>query len=168
MVSSTTGLHRLRGRTGPGNHLVTGLPPETREGSKGLRGRVFEKGTGEENVTDRGDDGEFDDTWADTAGRLAEAAELEAEKTCEACGEPGRARFHGDQHGTWIKALCDGCRAVPGAALCHFAIGQAKKVSTLVRKYSTLHAKLWSISKKGRHLWAEGAAVDRWAAQRGQ
>ncbi|MFF7736880.1 hypothetical protein [Streptomyces sp. NPDC007984] len=168
MVSSTTGLHRLRGRTEPGNYLVTGLPPETHEGSKGLKGPSFRKGTGEENDTDRCDDGEFDDTWADTADRLAEAAELEGEKTCEACGEPGRARFHGDQHGTWIKALCDDCRALPGAALCHFMIRQAKKMSMSVRKSSTLHAILWSISKKSRYRWAEDAAVDRWAAQRGQ
>ncbi len=65
-------------------------------------------------VADRFDsDGEFDGTWADTAGRLAEAAEVEAEKTCETCGKPGRIRFHGDQHGTWIKALCDDCRGTP-------------------------------------------------------
>ncbi|MFI1199764.1 hypothetical protein ACH4VR_09945 [Streptomyces sp. NPDC020883] len=57
------------------------------------------------------DDGEFDGTWADAAGRLAETAELEAEKTCESCGSPGRTRFHGDQHGTWIKTLCDGCHS---------------------------------------------------------
>ncbi|MFF3401132.1 hypothetical protein ACFYW6_21760 [Streptomyces sp. NPDC002659] len=57
------------------------------------------------------DDGEFDGTWADTAGRLAEAAELEAEKTCEFCGTPGRTRFHGDQRGTWIKTLCDSCHS---------------------------------------------------------
>uniref|UniRef100_A0AAU1I950 Uncharacterized protein n=1 Tax=Streptomyces sp. NBC_00180 TaxID=2903632 RepID=A0AAU1I950_9ACTN len=65
-------------------------------------------------VADRfDDDGEFDGTWADTAGRFAEAAELEAEKTCEACSNPGRTRFHGDPHGTWIRTLCDHCRRDP-------------------------------------------------------
>ncbi|MGW0204803.1 hypothetical protein ACWDZ8_02910 [Streptomyces sp. NPDC003233] len=65
-------------------------------------------------VADRFDDyGEFDGTWADTVSRLAEAAELEAEKTFEACDGPGHARFHGDQHRTWIKTLCDTCRSLP-------------------------------------------------------
>ncbi|MGW6145532.1 hypothetical protein [Streptomyces sp. NPDC055140] len=59
------------------------------------------------------DDGEFDGTWADTAGRLAEAVELEAEKTCEDCGAPGRTSFHGDRHGTWIRTLCDSCNSIP-------------------------------------------------------
>ncbi|MEU0660708.1 hypothetical protein [Streptomyces lavendulocolor] len=62
-------------------------------------------------VADRFDaDGEFDGGWADAAGALTEAAELAAETTCESCGEPGRPRFHGDQHGTWIRTLCDTCR----------------------------------------------------------
>ncbi|MGV9883886.1 hypothetical protein [Streptomyces sp. NPDC003006] len=67
-------------------------------------------------VADRFDeDGEFDGDWADTAGRLTEAAELEAEKLCESCGAPGRIRFHGDQYGTWIKAICDQCRTAATA-----------------------------------------------------
>lgn len=61
-------------------------------------------------VADRfDDDGEFDGAWAETAGALVEAAETEAEKTCEACAGPGRPRFHGDRHGTWIRTLCDQC-----------------------------------------------------------
>lgn len=61
-------------------------------------------------VADRfDDDGEFDGAWADMAGALVEAAEAEAERTCEACAGAGRPRFHGDQHGTWIRTLCDSC-----------------------------------------------------------
>ncbi len=68
-------------------------------------------------VADRFDaDGEFDGDWADAAGALTEAAELEAERTCECCGNPGRPRFHGDRHGTWIRILCAPCRSKHSAA----------------------------------------------------
>ncbi|WP_128977527.1 TraR/DksA family transcriptional regulator [Streptomyces roseicoloratus] len=68
-------------------------------------------------VADRFDaDGEFDGDWADAAGALTDAAELAAEKTCESCGGPGRPRFHGDRHGTWIRTLCDPCRTNRSAA----------------------------------------------------
>ncbi|MFE0061724.1 hypothetical protein [Streptomyces sp. NPDC059003] len=65
-------------------------------------------------VADRFDgDGEFDGAWADAAGRHAEAAETEAEETCEGCGAIGRPRLHGDHHGTWIRTVCDQCRNLP-------------------------------------------------------
>ncbi|MFE9258582.1 hypothetical protein [Streptomyces sp. NPDC006879] len=57
--------------------------------------------------------GEFDGDWADTAGALVEVAEREAERTCEECAAPGRPRFHGDRHRTWIRTVCDRCHARP-------------------------------------------------------
>ncbi|GAA0360793.1 hypothetical protein GCM10009540_96010 [Streptomyces turgidiscabies] len=59
--------------------------------------------------------GEFDGDFADRSGALIDAAEIASEKTCEQCGQPGRPRFHGDQHRTWILALCDTCHARPRA-----------------------------------------------------
>ena len=56
------------------------------------------------------EDGEFDGAWADIAGQPVEATEVEAEQTCERCGQPGRIRFHGDRHGiAHMRALCDRC-----------------------------------------------------------
>ncbi|MFE4336730.1 hypothetical protein ACFRQM_47595 [Streptomyces sp. NPDC056831] len=65
-------------------------------------------------LADRFDeDGEFDGDFADRSGALVDAVEIASEKTCEQCGQPGRPRFHGDQHHTWITALCDTCHARP-------------------------------------------------------
>jgi hypothetical protein len=57
--------------------------------------------------------GEFDGAWADAAARATDAAEAEAERTCEACGEPGQVRFHRDARGTWIRTLCTPCAQAP-------------------------------------------------------
>ncbi|WP_180927728.1 TraR/DksA family transcriptional regulator [Streptomyces sp. AJS327] len=65
-------------------------------------------------VADRfGADGEFDGAWADTVAQLADEAAVEAERTCELCGAPGRPRFHGDHRATWIRTVCTGCRDAP-------------------------------------------------------
>jgi hypothetical protein len=55
--------------------------------------------------------GEFDGAWIDAAARATDAAE--AERTCEACGEPGQVRFHRDARGTWIRTLRDPCAQTP-------------------------------------------------------
>ncbi|ONK13162.1 hypothetical protein [Streptomyces sp. MP131-18] len=61
-------------------------------------------------LADRYDDeGEFNGTWVDVSGQLVDAARVEAERTCESCGGPGRIRFHGDRRGTHLRALCDRC-----------------------------------------------------------
>ncbi|MFI7337051.1 hypothetical protein ACIBUY_03825 [Streptomyces sp. NPDC050085] len=65
-------------------------------------------------LADRFDtDGEFDGNFADRAGALIDAAEIESEKTCETCGRLGRPRFHGDQTRTSIVTLCESCHARP-------------------------------------------------------
>lgn len=55
------------------------------------------------------EDGEFDGAWADAAEDLVHAAEKAIESTCESCGSPGRIRFHGGQHSTYLRALCHEC-----------------------------------------------------------
>ncbi|MEN8649445.1 hypothetical protein ABCR94_02020 [Streptomyces sp. 21So2-11] len=56
------------------------------------------------------DDGEFDGDFTDAAAALVDEAEIASEHTCELCGQPGRPRFRGDQHQTWITTACDTCR----------------------------------------------------------
>ncbi|WP_159037208.1 hypothetical protein [Streptomyces specialis] len=63
-------------------------------------------------VADRFDEqGYFDGHWADAAALLTDEAEIASGRTCEMCGAPGRPRFRGGQHGSWITALCDPCSA---------------------------------------------------------
>ncbi|MET9406021.1 hypothetical protein ABZX90_09590 [Streptomyces sp. NPDC002935] len=64
-------------------------------------------------TADRFEGGEFDGEFADRATALTDAAESAAEQTCEMCGRPGRPRFHGDQHHTWIITLCEICHSMP-------------------------------------------------------
>jgi hypothetical protein len=54
-------------------------------------------------------DGEFDGEFADVSGALIDAAVLESQTTCEACGAEGRARLRGDERGTFIRTMCDEC-----------------------------------------------------------
>lgn len=54
-------------------------------------------------------DGEFDGEFADVSGALIDAAVLESQNTCEACGAEGRARLRGDERGTFIRTMCDEC-----------------------------------------------------------
>jgi hypothetical protein len=54
-------------------------------------------------------DGEFDGEFADVSGSLIDAAVLESQTTCEACGAEGRARLRGDERGTFIRTMCDEC-----------------------------------------------------------
>jgi hypothetical protein len=42
---------------------------------------------------------------------LIARAEVEAERTCEFCGAPGRIRTRGDHPGGWRKAVCDACHS---------------------------------------------------------
>lgn len=46
--------------------------------------------------------GVTDGGWDERIETLIRASEKEADHTCAACGEPGRAR-----RGSWIKTLCD-------------------------------------------------------------
>src|SRR3972149_5872890 len=46
-------------------------------------------------------------------------AEVDSQKTCEICGQPGRARGE-----YWIKTLCDACLFPPGQALRRRALRQ--------------------------------------------
>lgn len=63
-------------------------------------------------VADRFDaQGEFDGAFADASGALVDAAVLASQSTCEECGAKGLPRLRGDEHGTFIRTLCDGCRS---------------------------------------------------------
>ncbi len=63
-------------------------------------------------VADRFDAaGEFDGAFADASGAVIDAAVLASQETCEECGADGRSRLRGDEHGTFIRTLCDKCRS---------------------------------------------------------
>ncbi|MFJ9427543.1 hypothetical protein [Streptomyces sp. NPDC101249] len=48
---------------------------------------------------------------ADRLRSLIALAEVEAERTCEFCGAPGRIRTRDDWPGGWRKSVCDSCHS---------------------------------------------------------
>ncbi|MFB8218999.1 hypothetical protein [Streptomyces anulatus] len=51
---------------------------------------------------------------ADRLRSLIALAEVEAERTCEFCGAPGRIRTRDDWPGGWRKSVCDSCHTATG------------------------------------------------------
>ncbi|MFI7095916.1 hypothetical protein [Streptomyces lydicus] len=71
-------------------------------------------------LADRFDEaGENDGAFIDAATALTDDAETVSEHTCERCGAPGRPRFRGDRHRTWINAICETCRTRPPEQISH-------------------------------------------------